>query len=75
MTNEEIAAIALAVHVRNALLERMNRHDLIPGDHFPEEWRNSYAEALRGAKQTEGLYDDPHERVHNMQRFLTGTGT
>ena len=73
MMNEEIAA--LAVHVRKALLEELDMDALSSGDHFPERWRDSYAEALRGAKQTEGLYDDPQERVHNMLRYLIETGT
>ena len=75
MTNEEIAALALAVHVRNALLQRLHRSDLDVGDHFPEDWRYLYAEALRGAKETEGRYEDPQERVHNMQRYLIESDT
>ena len=70
MTSEEIAALALAVHVRNDLLHRLGRHDLDPGDSFPEEWRELYVAALRGAKETEGLYRDPQERVHKMQRYF-----
>ena len=74
MRNDEFAAMALAVHVRNAVLATLDRHDLIPGDHFPLEWRDLYAEALRGVTETDPN-DDPQHRVHNVVARLTSAGT
>ena len=71
MTSEEIAAFALAVHVRTEVLHRLDRHDLDPGDHFPvEEWREAYVQALKLAQDWEATYPDPEFRVHKMRPYM-----
>ena len=71
MTNEEIAALSLAVHLRNALLIRLDRHDLDPGDGFPQEWRDRYAEALRGRRKPKGVTTTPRSVVTEFNSTST----
>ena len=67
LTVEQIAAFAVAVHVREAALEQGMTAGQI-GDHFPvDHWRDLYARALSGARVfSAGLYPDPEERVHKV---------
>ena len=71
MTNEEIAAFALAVKVREELLQSLDRLDLTPGDHFPvDQWAEAYAEAVKQAKRFEPHHPGPEIRVHKILPYL-----
>ena len=67
MSNHEIAAFALAVHVRNAALEAVGVESTL-GDGFPlEDWRELYERCRECAAAYEQSYPDPEERVHQIQ--------
>ncbi len=71
MTNEEIAAFALAVHVRNCALEAGVSAAQM-GDNFPVvEWQTLYSVALEKADDLKDSYPDPEMCVHEIQPHLT----
>ena len=66
MTAETLAALALAVHVRNRALEAKDDPYTL-GDGFPlEDWRDWYAHALRWAGTGCSADDDPAHAVHQI---------
>ncbi len=71
MNDEQAAAFALAVKVRNTLLDQ---HDLegVGDDFNVEEWTALYEDALRAAKRFNAAYGDegPEMVVHKMQPYL-----
>ena len=71
ITDEEIAAFGLAVHIRARLIESGEGRRDYAGDAFPvENWRERYAVALQFSKDNAELYPNPLMRVHKMQPFL-----
>ena len=75
-TAHETAAFALAVHVREAVLEQLERQlevALVCGDDFAEEeWSQIYQRALEVAEPYASLYPDTKHRVHQICNRLRG---
>ena len=76
-TPHETAAFALAVHVRNAALEQLERELEValenPDDDFAEEeWSEIYQRALECAGPYASLYPDTRHRVHQICDRLRG---
>ena len=63
MTNEEIAALALAVMVRN---REQQEPTADVGDHFPDEWVDLYRRFAALSRWWEDVYPDPQYRVHQI---------
>ena len=69
-TVHEVAAYALAVHIREAILE-MRMEDVEPSHDFPvDDWRERYSVALQWAYENDQSYPDPLERAHQIQPRL-----
>ncbi len=76
MTNEEIAAFVLVVHVRNVALEKVpdeavDLNDCL-SDNLPvKEWQELYAVALKNAERfNEDAYSASVLRVHKVQPHI-----
>ena len=70
MSNEAIAAAALAVQVRDAAVSRgMTTDDLL--DEVPaEDWQERWEAALRQSQAWETTYPGPGERMHKLMGRL-----
>jgi len=76
MTDEEIAAHALAVHARISLVRKILLENYVVkstdlNDRLPEkEWTEIYAVALKKAEELKDGCPDPDLRVHKIQNYL-----
>ncbi|MXY14379.1 MAG: hypothetical protein F4Y53_01620 [Proteobacteria bacterium] len=76
MTDEEIAAQALAVHARisltrKILLENYEVKSTDLSNRLPEKgWVEKYATALKMAKELKPGVPDPELLVHKIQNYL-----
>ena len=76
MTDEEIAAQALAVHARisltrKILLENYEVKSTDLSNRLPEKgWAEKYATALKMAKELKPGVPDPELLVHKIQNYL-----
>lgn len=76
MTDEEIAAQALAVHARisltrKILLENYEVKSTDLSNRLPEKgWSEKYATALKMAKELKPGVPDPELLVHKIQNYL-----
>ena len=76
MTDEEIAAQALAVHARISLTRKilLDAYEVKSTDlsnRLPEEgWTEKYATALKMAKELKDGCPDPELLVHKIQNYL-----
>ncbi len=76
MTDEEIAAQALAVHARISLTRKilLDNYEVKSTDlsnRLPEKgWAEKYATALKMAKELKPGVPDPELLVHKIQNYL-----
>lgn len=76
MTDEEVAAQALAVHARISLTRKilLDNHEVKSTDlsnRLPEKgWEEKYAMALKMAKELKHGCPDPELLVHKIQNYL-----
>ena len=66
MSNEAIAAAALAIQVRDAAILRGMTTDEISDALPSEDWQECWEHALRQSRAWETTYPDPQERLHKV---------